>query len=222
MEEFDIVKFTDRIKEVIVDNIPFMYNEKLDKSKHSKRNPLHLKDAIKQDMPTSISTDTIVFDVGSPRLEKTHPYYHILEDSEVIQKKGRGTKKSKGSQEKISDKSARDYGVVKWSGKTFSQEYRKNVRGARSRAAKGTRVFVDSEGVVYKLNANASYYTNIHFQYIERTLDKTLPFIAQEFNMKMLRVQDTHLSDEWQMQQDTQAGIITPLNILDLLSSFEE
>lgn len=222
MQEFTLDSFYNSLISHLANGFPYMQDEELDRKKHPKRNPLHLINAVFDNLPSAIMDNSIVFDIGSGRLENTHPYYHILEDSEVIQIRGKGTKKSKGSQDSISDKSARDYGVVKWGGKTFSQEYRRNIRGKRSRYAKARQYIVDSDGQVFKMNKDTTYYANIHYHYIEKAIDKAIPQLCSQFGLKSMRVQDTHLSDEWQMQQDTQLGVITPLNILDIFGSFEE
>ena len=223
MEEFTLDAFYNSLVSHIASRFPFMEDEFLDRQKHPKRNPLHLQDAVFNDLPTVTTNDQIIFDIGNPILEQTHPYYHILEDSEVIHKAGLGTKRSKGSQERVSDKGARDYGIVKWNGKTFTQEYKKNVRGARTKRFKATRrVFVDSRGVVFKANPSADYYLNIHYHYIEKAIEQAIPSLCSQFGLRSLRVKDTRLSDEYQMDQDTQAGIITPLNMLDIINSFGE
>ena len=226
MEEFTLDAFYNSLISYLANNFPYMIDEEVDKKKHPKRNPLHLQDAVFNNLPNIVMNDQIIFDIGNPDLERTHPYYHILEDSEVIYKADRGTKTSKGSQDKVSDKGARDYGIVKWNGKTFSQEYKKNVRGARSKAQKATkRAFVvDSYGEVFRttINKNAKYYLNIHYHYIEKAIDLAIPSLCAQFGLKSLRVKDTRLSDEYQMDQDTKAGFITPLNMLDIINSFGE
>jgi hypothetical protein len=226
MEEFTLDAFYNSLISYIANSFPYLNDEEVDGSKHPNRNPLHLKDAVFDNLPNIVMNDQIIFDIGNPRLEETHPYYHILEDSEVIRKKNKGTKTSKGSQDQISDKGARDYGIVKWNGKTFTQEYKKNVRGARSKAQKATRraFFVDSYGQVFRtqINKDAKYYLNIHYHYIEKAIDNAVPSLCAQFGLKPLRVKDTRLSDEYQMDQDTKAGFITPLNMLDIINSFGE
>lgn len=229
MEEFTLDAFYNSLVSHIAARFPYMQDDDLDKTKHPKRNPLHLQDAVFDNLPVVTTNDQIIFDIGNPRLEQTHPYYHILEDSEVIHKAGLGNKRSKGSQEQITSAKARDYGIVQWNGKTFTQEYKKNVRGARSKVAKATDkrfmgAFVDDKGKVkYTVkNANARYYLNVHYRYIERAIEQAIPSLCSQFGLRSLRVKDTRLSDEYQMDQDTQAGIITPLNMLDIINSFGE
>lgn len=209
--EYTIDNFISRLREVMYDNFPYE-EESINTKKH--RNRLgHIRDVAFFNLPINfVDTNTRTFDIGSEFAEENYPYYHILEDSEVIRIRGKGTTKSKGSQDKISDKKARDYGIVKWNGKTYSQEYRKNVRGVRSRAGKARKVFVDSNGEVYKINENASVYMNVHYHYIERILNATLPFIAMEFGLKQKRTQDTGLKEEYELQQ----------SMLDIIESFEE
>ena len=199
--EFDLKAFTDKIRQNLYDNFPY---GPLTNPSGSLRHPNrkgHVRDYAFMKLPLLYAENTISFDIGSPNAEKDYPHYHILEDAEVIRIRGKGTKKSKGSQDAISDLKARDYGRVEWNGKTYTQEYKRNVRGSRSRQGKARQVFVDSNGVVYRINETASYYYNKHFKYIERTLDATLPFIAQEMGLKMKRVKDTELADEYNLQQ---------------------
>lgn len=216
MTPFSLDSFYNSLISFLANGFPYMKNEELDKRKHPNRVPLHLQDAVFNNLPVVRNENTLVFDIGNPMLESSHPYYHILEDSEVIQVRGKGTKKSKGSQEQISDKSARDYGIVNWNGKTFTQEYRKNVRGARSRASKGRQVIVDSNGVVTKINQNATYYTNVHYHYLEKAIQNAIPELCAQFGLRAKRVQDTKLSDEWDMQNKTNSGE----TILDIFNSF--
>lgn len=219
MAEFDLNRFANAITTYMRAFFPYMTNEELDKSKHPKRTPLHLKNAVFDNIQMIQTLNTITFDIGNPRLEMTHPYYHILEDSEVIQIRNKGTVKSKGSQDKITDAKARDYGIVKWNGKTFSQEYRRNVRGARSRASKGRQkvVIVGSNAQVFKVNTNSTYYTNIHYHYIENIIDRMIPLISESFGLKPLRKSSTGLGEEYiaQEQENNDVGVEHILNILD-------
>ena len=59
-----------------------------------------------------MSGNMYIFEIGNDYAEENYPYYHILEDAEVIRKRGRGTSKSKGSQAQIEKLSQRDYGPV--------------------------------------------------------------------------------------------------------------
>lgn len=217
MAEFDLNRFANAITTYLRVYFPYMVNEDLDREKHPKRNPLHMKDAIFNNLQMIQTLNTITFDIGNPRLELTHPYYHILEDSEVIQIREKGTVKSKGSQDRITDKQARDYGIVKWNGKTYSQEYRKNVRGARSRALKGRQniIVVGQNAQVFRVNTKSTYYTNIHYHYIENIIDRMIPLISESFGLKPKRVESTGLGEEYMAQGDDRVG-----NILSILDSF--
>lgn len=221
MAEFDLNRFANAITTYLRAYFPYMVNEDLDKEKHPKRNPLHIKDAIFNNLQMFQTIDTITFDIGNPRLEMTHPYYHILEDSEVIQIREKGTVKSKGSQDKITDAKARDYGIVKWNGKTFSQEYRKNVRGARSRARKGRQsiVVVGSNAQVFRINTKSTYYTNIHYHYIENIIDRMIPLLSESFGLKPRRKESTGLGEEYIAQGQDENGIGVG-NILEIFDSF--
>jgi len=197
--EYSLQDFVDKIRQNLYDNFPYESDE-LKIKKHIKT-PLHIRD-VALGMP-NISGETAIFEIGNDYAETNYPYYHILEDAEVIRKRGRGNKQSRGSQankDVIVGRSA-DYGRVNFNGKTFTQEYRKNVRGSRSRADKGTFKIVGSDGKVWTVNKEANYYKNVHYHYIERILDTTLPFIAQECGLRMGRTQLTSLEEEYNMQE---------------------
>lgn len=211
--EFTLKGFTDSIRQNLYDNFPYESDEINDK-KHPNR-PLHIRDIAFGYLPSIESETSIYFDIGSEYAEEYYPYYHILEDAEVIRKRGRATKSSRGSQANVQPVSKRDYGRISFNGKTYTREYRKNVRGTRSRIGTATKIAVGTDGQVYKINANANYYYNKHYQYIERILNETLPWIAQEYGLQMKRTSITSLEEEYNEQQ--RLDLIT-----DILSSFEE
>lgn len=215
MQEFNIDSFVERLREVMYDNFPYESNE-ITMKKHKNR-PLHIRDIAFKNLPVSVNIDSRTFDIGSDYAEMVYPYYHILQDSEVIHIRGKGTKTSKGSQANISVASARDYGRVTWNGKTYSKEYIKNVRGSRSKQGKARKYYIDSNGEVFKINETANTYVNIHYKYIDRILDQTIPFIAHEFGLTLRRKQDSGLGEEYQEQQNQDIS-----NLLDILDSFEE
>lgn len=213
MAEFSLASFTQDIRQNLYDNFPYE-NDAVKDIKH-KKTPLHIRDIAFGYLPNVVEGSTIYFDIGSDYAEEYYPYYHILEDAEVIRKRGKGNKQSKGSQAQIDVAGGkRDYGRIKFNGKTYSQEYRKNVRGERSRISKATYRIVGSDGIVYKVNANANYYKNKHYHYIERILNQTLPWIAQQNGLRMGRTEITSLEDEYDKQPSDL--------ILSILNSFEE
>ena len=211
--EFTLQSFTQSIRQNLYDNFPYESDEINDK-KHKDR-PLHIRDIAFGYLPSVENGDTIYFDIGSDYAEENYPYYHILEDAEVIRKRGKGTKGSKGSQAEIKELGKRDYGRINFNGKTYSREYRKNVRGQRSRLGTATKTVVGSDGKAYRINANANYYQNKHFHYIERTLDMVLPWIAQEYGLKMGRTEITDLQSEYSEQESAD-------RIMNIMGSFEE
>lgn len=207
MAEFSVASFTEEIRKNLYDNFPYEKGG-IDtqgngiKDKKHKNRPLHIRDIAFGYLPSVKDGDTIYFDIGSDYAEEYYPYYHILEDAEVIRKRGKGTKLSKGSQAKVEVAGGkRDYGRINFNGKTYTREYRKNVRGERSRIGKATRYITGSDGRLVKINANADYYENIHYHYIERILDTTLPWIAQMFNLRMGRTEITDLVEEYNAQE---------------------
>lgn len=226
--EYTIEAFVDRLKELFTDSSIFPYMEQdyynngytqSDSSKHPHRSPQHLKDAVKECFENSMSkqTDMITFEMGSEKMEKMHPYYHILEDAPVIRKKYRGTEKSKGSQASIEDVGKRDYGIVNWNGKTFTKEYSKNVRGSRKSVVEKAQLRTKLADRAYiTKNFRANSYVNTHYKYIEKILDSgILETLAKEFNMTLKRKIDTGLAEEYFSQFDE-----APINILDILGSF--
>lgn len=183
--DFEINSFVSTLREKMYKEFPYMKDEELNFAKHPNR-PLNIRDIAFMWLPINIGAEgnTITFDIGSEYAEENYPYYHILEDAPVIRKAGRGTAKSKGSQAQIRELGKRDYGRINFNGKTYSREYAKNIRGERNKVVK-----------------NATSYRNIHYHYIENMLDKIVPVIAAEYNLKVGRKQLTDLSEEYEQQQ---------------------
>lgn len=212
--EFSLENFVKDIRQNLYDNFPYESDE-IKQLKHKKR-PLHIRDIAFGSLPSVTNGNTIYFDIGSDYAEEFYPYYHILEDAEVIRKRGKGTKLSKGSQANVEVAGGkRDYGRISFNGKTYSREYRKNVRGERSRVLKSTYKIVGSDGKVYKVNKDANYYKNVHYHYIERILDNVLPWIASANGLRMGRTQLTSLEEEYQNQESED-------RIMNIINSFAE
>ena len=223
MAEFTINEFVDVLREYIYGFFP-EESEEMKEKKHKDR-PFHIKDIAFMLLPINYGENSAIFDIGSDYAEEYYPYYHILEDAEVIRKRGKSTKSSRGSQALIQDVSKRDYGRINFNGKTYSREYRKNVRGERSKTDKATRYITDSSGKLKKINADANYYYNKHYRYIEKTLDYVTPFIADYFNMRLARKEETSLESEYSLQksQDYSNVVVgnSDLDIVDAINSFE-
>lgn len=220
--EFILPSFVSTLKELFINN-PNMpkstlyYMNKygqlqLNSEKHKGREPLHLQEAIQNSFneTTIASENMITFDLGNERMEITHPYYHILENTPYIRKAGYGTEKTKGSQAKVLDIGKRDYEIVRWNGKTFTKEYSKNVRGKRSRDENVTMRYGN---VLVQRNGNS--YKNDHYRYIEKILDSVCPILANMYNCKLGRTEITSLQEEYQMQESEN-------RIINIMSSFEE
>ena len=197
MATFDIAAFGKSLQEYIANAIPFPDDVARDEQKHKDRNPKHLKHEVINEFLNNfdmIDQNKYSFDLGSERLESIYPHYHILEDSEVIHYAGLGTKASKGSQANL-PKGQRDYGVIvarvnKNKGTTsYSQEYRKNARGQRTRIKYDTFKVVDDNGVVteYKKavgTKSSTTYLNVHYHYIEKGLDKSIDELCRVYGLK--------------------------------------
>ena len=223
MAEFDLLSFVFKLKEFFANskNFPYMANEytkgwvnQNSSQKHPNRSPAHLRDEAKTCMARTqvIAENTITFDYGDENMEKNYPHYHILQQAPVIRKKGKATKKTRGSQANVKDISKRDYEIVSWNGKTFTKEYQRNVRGSRNRLENVSHWKDD----VFQ-NSTANSYANIHYKYIDNILDnEVVPKLASEFNLKAMRKQDSGLAEELAMQLNTNES-----TILDIFQSFD-
>ncbi len=228
MEQFNLQTFVRQLKDLFLNNpnMPlsteyYMNNRgylQLDREKHPKREPLHLKDAISNSFENSsmnVDENVIVFDIGNERMEQTHPYYHILENTPYIRIKDQGTEKTRGSQAKVEKIGSRDYEIVEWNGKTFSKEYSRNVRGSRNRDETTTRRYGN---VLVK--RQSSSYKNDHYRYIERIIDSINPLLAQMFGLKLARTESTGLAEEYFSQFTDNTSDIQSA-ILETFYSFE-
>lgn len=156
--------------------------------------PKHIRDVAFMDNPIEyIGDDMLVFEIGNEFAEREYPYYHILEDAPVIRKKGQATEKTKGSQDKITNLSARDYGIITFNGKTFSKEYSRNVRGKRASVIQNSTRYINGK----KVNRGANSYQNVHYHYIENMLLAINPILADEFGMKYARVGSADLQTDY-------------------------
>lgn len=221
--DFEKNTFSTRLRELFFNSpmFPIMIGDYVSKwgqtqsdaQKHKDRNPTHLKQAAEQEVANTVveSENTITFDYGSVKLERIYPYYHILQNSPVIRKANRGTKKSKGSQV-LQSVENRDFERVQWNGKTFVKEYDRNVRGSRVSFSKTT---IKHNGEYF--NTSANQYLNVHYKYIDRILDNIVYTLASEFGLKMRRKQETGLAEEYSMQEESEYTT----DIIDIFNSFE-
>lgn len=201
----DYNAFAKDIRDLLIDNIPVESDENFLK-KHIKRGK-KLFQAVAEDSQSQIipvGLNGYAFEMGSPNLELNFPHYHILEDAYTIKKRGKGTATSKGSQDKVADKSHRDYSawtvrenvrrnknpntgeMIESKTRSVYQEYRKNVRGSRKPKEKYALVR-DASGNKVWANVSTSY-VNRYYHYIEKAMDIGLPFIAQKYGLRMKRV----------------------------------
>lgn len=190
--EYDLGTFTRYLKSLLYEKMPF---DKDNLHPHANRN-FHMRDlALGQNNVIPVGLNSMYFEIGNDIAEAKAPYYHILEDAQVIRKAGYGTQKSKGSQAFIQDKGKRDYGQATFTITNNSKgqrinpyyEYRRNVRGKRSLVGNSTRRVIDENGVVTKINRESKYYFNIHYNYIERGLETITNLLAHQFDMKLQR-----------------------------------
>lgn len=212
--EYNIADFTTRLRELMYlafPNLPERGKNASGTPKHKTDNQEIRNVAFKNNLTIS-ELDQTIFEIGNELSEEKYPYYHILEDSPVIRKRGKGTKKTKGSQAEVKELGKRDYGIVKWNGKTFSKEYTRNVRGSRNRLASVSHW----EGDTF-VNRESNAYQNTHYHYIENMLNGgILDTLATEFGLKRARTIDTGLAEEYFSQDDADFG-----NILDIIGSHD-
>ena len=211
--EFTLKDFATAIWDTLYQEFPYE-GKALKEAKH-KKTPEHIRDVAFKKNQVSIGDNIITFDIGNEFSEENYPYYHILEDAPVIRKKGRGTSKTRGSQALIESKKDRNYGFVSWNGKTFTKEYQKNVRGSRNRLANVSHWIEMPNGNRMFVNREANAYQNVHYKYIEKTMDAYLPFIATQFGLRQGRTENSGLAEElalyWGESIDT---------VLDIFGSF--
>lgn len=208
--EYSIGSFTTLLRQLMYDRFP-RENQIINLLKHKKR-PLHIRDVAFNDNPTIYSDNEAIFDIGNERAEREYPYYHILEDAPIIRKRGKSTAKTRGSQATIEDLGKRDYGRVKWNGKTFSKEYARNVRGSRNRRASVSHWATDYMGNDIFINREANAYENVHYKYIEKMLNGgILDELATTFGLTRKRTVDTGLGEEYAMQVDEGESIIAAI-----------
>lgn len=215
--EFNLVAFTQRLRDLMYDKFPFE-NEYINKSKHKNR-PGHIRDVAFRNNDTEYGENYTSFVIGNHYAEERYPYYHILEDSPYIRKRGKGSEATKGSQDKVSIAGGgRDYNRITFNGKVYTREYEKNVRGSRSRLSNVQRKVVDYMGQDVVINRGSNSYLNIHYKYIERMLeDSILDDLALEFGLRKMRTQKTSLQLDYDTQDIDDIG-----SIVDIINSFVE
>ena len=224
--EYTLENFTNLLIELMKTQFPYMQDSELDKKKHPKREKLHLRDEVFSNLEVSKQPNQQIFDIGNDSLERTHPYYHILQEAQVIRKRYKGTEKSRGSQAKIQDVGKRDYTRIEKietkNGVKYKQEYKKNVRGARSLVGSSSHWTTSASGQRVFVNREANYYENIHYHYIDNMLNNGIvDMLADTFGLKRKGTQFTGLGDEYQMQVNIDEGVDSPTNLINIMNSFE-
>ena len=193
---YNIDEFVATLRTRMYEVFPHLYDRGLNPGgsfKHGRFND-EIRDVAFMNNPVQVlGTDMQVFDIGNDYAERFYPYYHILEDAPVIHKRGKGTDASKGSQAKIEKLSKRDYGLVGWSGKSFTKEYEKNVRGKRKSVINNSQQVIDGKII----NKESLTYKNIHYHYIENMLERVNPIVAAEYDLRLLRTKSSGLIDEY-------------------------
>lgn len=194
--EYNSKGFIERLKQYLYDSFP--YESSTQFRQHHKNRSGSFKDiAFKNNNIIHLGNNNYAIELGNAKGEEETPQYHILEDAEVIYKRGKGTRTSKGSQASITNLGQRDYGIATIKRRTsksgkqidvLSQEYRKNCRGERSRSLKAQRTITDYNGNLFVINRNARYYKNEHYHYIEKSLEEiVIPKLCNDFNLKRQR-----------------------------------
>lgn len=184
--EYNITSFVSTLRELMYNSFPYLEGRGKnpnDSPKHGKYNEEIRDVAFKVNQTQVLSDNMLVFDIGNEYSEQYYPYYHILEDAQVIHKRNKGTIESKGSQDKVKKLGQRDYGKVTFNNKMFSQEYRKIVNSEREK--------------------DSDTYPNIHYHYIETMLDHIVKTLAVDFDIKYVGQSDNGLMEEYTMERHT-------------------
>jgi hypothetical protein len=128
------------------------------------------------------------FELGNDYSEEKAPYYHILEDAKQIRNPYASTKRTRGFQAFEPNKRKRDYSTNTY----YKDTTGKNVYGNEYRYAfrPGRRSYVGQQmNLVQKRfdtrNQKKPFRYNIHFAYIERILEKIVPYIADFLGLKV-------------------------------------
>lgn len=217
--EFQIATFTQTLRDKMYKRFPNLKDRGKNPTgsfKHGQYNEEIRDVAFKKNPTIVVNENQQTFDIGNTYAEEHYPYYHILEDSPYIRKRDRGTEKTRGSQAKIENLGERNYSFPTWNGKTFVQEYRRNVRGKRNRLDKVSYWATDYKGDKFFINRESNSYLNVHYQYIEKMLNIITLELASEFNLKKARVEKTGLEEELAMEWGESVE-----TILDIFRSFE-
>ena len=127
------------------------------------------------------------FELGNDFAEEKAPYYHILEDAKQIRNPYASTKRTRGFQALEPNKRKRDYSTTTYykdtTGKNvYGNEYRYAFRPGRRSYAEQTKRLSDlSEDKSKK----KPFRYNKHFAYIERILEKIVPYIADFLGLRV-------------------------------------
>lgn len=205
--EYSLDLFVSELRNVMYESADFPFESDLiNLKKHPKRN-LHIKDvAFKSNDTMFVDDDKRSFDIGNYYAEQDYPYYHILQDSPVIRKRGKATEKTRGSQAKVSELGKRDYNKISFNGKTYTREYAKNIRGKRNSIVDRSTQW--NNGV--KINKESINYKNIHYHWIDKVLDVSVHQVAYSFGGRVIASRNTSLEEDYNESQ----------MIEDMLSSY--
>ena len=118
--EYDLEMFVGTLRMYMYNLFPYLADRGLNPNGTPKhRDTRQIRDVAFMNNQVMRMADMMTFDIGNEGAEETHPYYHILQQAPTIRKRGKGTKKSKGSEiEKAA--SQRDFERVNWNGKIFT------------------------------------------------------------------------------------------------------
>lgn len=201
MSNFTLRDFVTSLRQQMYLEFPYFEDEELNAKKHPNRTK-HIKDvAFMNNKPMYVTDNMIVFEIGNEESERDYPYYHILEDSPIIRKKGRADTYTKGSQDKVVDKGSRDYSIISFNGKTFSKEYQKNVRGMRKQVIDKATYFTGNGKQRERHNEDSKSYRNVHYHYLENMALKINPILADMFGIAYVGSKGTSLKDEYIAQE---------------------
>ena len=213
--EFTVGSFTKRLRELMYDNFPNLPERGVNPNgtpKHGEHNEEIRDVAFMNNATYMIDENTHAFEIGNEYAEEYYPYYHILQDTPYIRKRGKGTGKTKGSQAEIKELGKRDYNIISFNGKTYGREYARNVRGKRDRLASSSHWITDNNGRKMMVNREANAYQNVHYHYIEKMMNGgILDQLAMEFGLTLGRTKITSLQEDYEST-----------NIVDIINSMME
>lgn len=197
MPIFNVAEFTSRLRYLMAEKFPREPDSEK-KKKHKDREYHMVEVAFEHNLTFFEGTEIATFEIGNELAEAKYPYYHILQDNQIIRKKGRASETTKGTQGSVFPIGKRDYAKVKFNGRTFVKEYSAVIsRARREEYDRASRRGADGK----MSNPEALSYVNTHYHYIDNILNAIIPIIASEFGLRTGRTSHSGLIEEFAYQE---------------------